>query len=298
MMTPCDRDGLWMKAKAHINRSFAARAAGEFEEAALWASTALELLGKSALAKVSPLLVADPTDDGRSLLIAAGLSSDMTRFKSIQAKAVFSRCARAFRPFDDKEAGRIATQRNEELHSALAPFTGIDEDAWWDRYWSQAVILVDAQDETLVDFVGAGNASIVENHLERNAANTSRRVQAMIDRAAQRYALAADSEDARRQITRLVERLRFDFDFTTDVDCPACEQDAFLFGDDVMESEVEEDYEEGTAIELLNVSADFFECENCGLRLDGPAYVSEAGLPESFEVERDYEPVYDDYGND
>lgn len=287
-----------MKAKAHINRSFAARAAGEFEEAALWASTALELLGKSALAKVSPLLVADPTDDGRSLLIAAGLSSDMTRFKSIQAKAVFSRCARAFRPFDDKEAGRIATQRNEELHSALAPFTGIDEDAWWDRYWSQAVILVDAQDETLVDFVGAGNASIVENHLERNAANTSRRVQAMIDRAAQRYALAADSEDARRQITRLVERLRFDFDFTTDVDCPACEQDAFLFGDDVTESEVEEDYEEGTAIELLNVSADFFECENCGLRLDGPAYVSEAGLPESFEVERDYEPVYDDYGND
>lgn len=297
-MTPCDRDGLWMKAKAHINRSFAARDADDFEQAALWAASALELLGKAALAKVSPLLVADPTDDGRSLLIAAGLSSDMSRFKSIPAKAVFSRCARAFRPFDEKDAGRIAAQRNEELHSALTPFTGIDEEAWWDRYWSQAVILVHAQDETLADFVGSDKEGVVEGHLARNVTNTSRRVQAMIDRASQRYALAIASEDGRREISTLVERLKFEFEFTSSVECPACENSAHLFGDDVLESEVEEDYDEGTAVELLEVSADFFECEACGLRLDGPSYVSEAGLPESFETERDYEPVYDDYGND
>lgn len=297
-MTPCNHDGLWMKAKVHINRSFAARDGGEFEEAALWAACTLELLGKAALSKVSPLLVADPTDDGRSLLIAAGLSSDMSRFKSIPAKAVFSRCARAFKPFNEKEAGRIATQRNEELHSALTPFTGTDEEEWWDRFWSQAVILVEAQDGTLVDFVGSDRAAIVENHLARNSANTSRRVQAMIERAVKRYALAVASEDARRQIGALVERLKFDFRLSTVVDCPACEDSAYLFGDDVLQSEVQEDYEEGTAIELLDVSADFFECESCGLRFDGPEYVAEAGLPESFAAERDYEPVYDDYGND
>jgi hypothetical protein len=287
-----------MKAKAHINRSFAARDADDFEQAALWAASALELLGKAALAKVSPLLVADPTDDGRSLMIAAGLSSDMSRFKSIPAKAVFSRCGRAFRPFDEKDAGRIAAQRNEELHSALTPFTGIDEEAWWDRYWSQAVILVHAQDETLADFVGSGKEGVVEGHLARNVTNTSRRVQAMIDRASQRYALAIASEDGRREISTLVERLKFEFEFASSVECPACENSAHLFGDDVLGSEVEEDYEEGTAVELLEVSADFFECESCGLRLDGPSYVAEAGLPESFEAERDYEPVYDDYGND
>lgn len=297
-MTPCDRDGLWMKAKVHINRSFAARDADDFEQSAFWAATALELLGKAALSKVSPLLVADPTDDGRSLLIAAGVSSDLSRFKSIQAKAVFSRCARAFKPFNEKEAGRIAAQRNEELHSALTPFTGQDEDEWWDRYWSQAVVLVDAQDETLPGLVGPDREATVEAHLARNVANTSRRVEAMVDRAAQRYALAATSEDARREISALVERLKFAFDFSSDVDCPACANSAYLFGDDVIDSGVEEDYEEGTAVELLEVSADFFECEVCGLRLDGPAYVAEAGLPEFFKAERDYDPVYDDYGND
>ncbi|MDP8932391.1 MAG: hypothetical protein M3O70_28540 [Actinomycetota bacterium] len=287
-----------MKAKVHVNRSFSARDASDIEQAALWAATALELLGKAALSKVSPLLVADPTDDGHSLLIAAGLKPDVGRFKSIQAKAVFSRCARAFKPFSEKEAVRIAAQRNEELHSALTPFTDQDEDEWWDRYWAQAVILVDAQDETLPGLVGPDREGSVEAHLARNSANTSRRVEAMIDRAAQRYALAVTSEDARREIYDLVERLKFGFDFTTEIACPACENPGALFGDDVIASEVEEDYEQGTAVELLQVSAEFFECEECGLRLDGPAYVAEAGLPESFDAERDYEPVYDDYGND
>lgn len=99
MTRPCDRVGLWMKSKAFTNRSFAARDADDFEQAALWAAHALELLGKAALAKTSPLLIADPQDDGRSLLIAAGLSSDVSRFKSVPAKAVFSRCARAFPGF-------------------------------------------------------------------------------------------------------------------------------------------------------------------------------------------------------
>ncbi len=104
MTAPYDYDGLWIKAKLFINRSFSASDAGNFDEAGLWASFALELLGKGALAKVNPLLIADPSDDGKSLLIAAGVSKDFKGFKSIQAKAVFSRCARAFPPFNADEA--------------------------------------------------------------------------------------------------------------------------------------------------------------------------------------------------
>lgn len=297
-MLPCDRDGLWMKAKAHINRSFASREAGDFSQAALWAASALELLGKSALAKVSPLLVADPQDNGRSLLIAANLSSEATRFKSIPAKALFSRCARAFRPFNDDEAGRIASQRNDELHSAIAPFVGLDEDLWWERYWSQAVILIHAQDEDVSAFVGASREADVEAHLARNAENVQRRVEAMIGRARRRSEAAEQSEDSRLEIVALVSRGGYAADFSSSVDCPACGELGLLMGDDVLESEVEYDVDEGGPLEYLTVGVDAFECEGCGLRLHGYEYIVAAQLPEDFEDEREYEVVYDDYGNE
>lgn len=126
-----------------MNRSFAADADGDFEEAALWAASALELLAKSALAHVTPVLIADPNDEhGRSMLAAAGLTKDFGKFKSIQAFTLFKRCARAFKPFNESEANTIAQMRNAELHSALSPFTAIDQDGFWQQYWSQAVLLV------------------------------------------------------------------------------------------------------------------------------------------------------------
>lgn len=298
MTSPCDRDGLWMKAKAHVNRSFAARDSGEFEEAALWAASALELLAKAALAKVSPLLVADPLDDGKSLLVAAGLSADVARFKSIPAKAVFSRCARAFPPFNEQEAARIAKMRNEELHSALSPFTGVDEEGWWQRYWAQAVLLVDAQDETVRDLVGSVSESVVEDHLARNSENVKRRVRTMLERARRRWELAATSRDAAAEIAQLVSRTGFDGDFHGTTQCPACGEPGRLQGDYVEDSEVEYDYEDGTALELLTVLSEAFECDTCGLRLVGAEYVTAAGLPEQFDDHRDYEPEWDDYGND
>lgn len=58
------------------------------------------------------------------------------------------------------------------------------------------------------------------------------------------------------------------------------------------------DYEEGTAWGTLTVSVESFSCENCGLVLPEHDFISVADLPESFTVEREYEPEYDDYGND
>lgn len=287
-----------MKAKAHINRSFAAGESSEFEQAALWAASSLELLAKGALAKVSPLLVADPQDDGKSLLVAAGLSADVARFKSIPAKAIFSRCARAFPPFNEQEAARIAKQRNEELHSALSPFTAIDEEAWWQRYWAQAVLLVHAQDRTVGDLVGSARESVVEAHLARNSENVERRVHAMVERARRRSELAETSRDAAAEIAELLSRTGYEGEFRGPAECPACEETGHLLGEYVENSDVDYDYEEGTATELLTILSEAFECERCGLRLVGPEYIVAAGLPQQFDDQRDYEPEWDDYGND
>ncbi|MCS5716470.1 hypothetical protein NVV95_18130 [Herbiconiux sp. CPCC 205716] len=78
-MNPFDADGLWMKARLLINRALDPQR--DFEEQAFWACAALELVGKAALAHVSPLLVANPNDDGKSLLVATGAvgSTDATQ---------------------------------------------------------------------------------------------------------------------------------------------------------------------------------------------------------------------------
>lgn len=49
-------EALYAKSKIYIRRGFRAQSDGDIEEYQLWASLALELLGKAALAKVHPAL--------------------------------------------------------------------------------------------------------------------------------------------------------------------------------------------------------------------------------------------------
>jgi hypothetical protein len=53
-------DALMGKSQAYIGRALAAKAGGSTGEHQLWASLALELVGKATLAKIHPCLVADP----------------------------------------------------------------------------------------------------------------------------------------------------------------------------------------------------------------------------------------------
>ncbi len=112
MTAPYDHQALWAKAKLFLNRAMDTAPSRSFDEQALWASAALELLGKAALARVSPLLIAEPTEDGVNVLIATGLIEGTAKFTSVRAATVFKRCARAFRPFDAGTAQKIADSRD------------------------------------------------------------------------------------------------------------------------------------------------------------------------------------------
>src|SRR5665811_1113667 len=112
---------------------------------------------------------------------------DFARAKSVPATAVFSRCKAAFPPFNADEADRIARARNEELHSGLMPFDAVPNQAiWWERYWAQAIILIEAQDEDVDSFVGSRRSSTVQEHLDSNVDHvneyTTRRIAAGLQR--------------------------------------------------------------------------------------------------------------------
>jgi hypothetical protein len=116
LIAPYDHQALWSKAKVFLNRAMDPDSGRAFDEQALWASAALELLGKAALARVSPLLIAAPNEEGLNILIATGLIEGNAKFVSVSASTIFKRCQRAFRPFSAVDALKFADARNEYLH--------------------------------------------------------------------------------------------------------------------------------------------------------------------------------------
>ena len=203
MTSPYDHEALWTKAKVFLNRAMDPDQVRSFDERALWASAALELLGKAALSRVSPLLIAEPTEEGVNVLIATGLIEGTAKFSSVRASTIFKRCQRAFRPFSSADAMRIADSRNEYLHGSGLGFPTLIPELWWPRFWSQASILVTAQDRQIADLVGPDRAPSVEAYLEQNAEHVEHHTESLINRAKQRLAQFRCRNAARQSAARM-----------------------------------------------------------------------------------------------
>lgn len=304
MTVPYDHEALWLKAKLFINRAMDDDGYRSFDEQLLWASLALELLAKAALARVSPLLIVEPTEDGTNLLIASGLVKGDPRFPSVRAKTLFTRCQRAFRPFSLPEATKITSARNEYLHNSGPAFTVVPVDAWWPRFWAQASILVTALDRDVSEFVGIGRAKVVSNHLDQNTKNVEHRTQALIERAKQRLAqhlggsLPAKIAAEWKQVGDLSAWLMYR---SVEI-CPACSSQGILEGDNITDREIEyqqiDEYDFDTVV-TLTIDVDYFSCPTCQLVLDGYELITQAGLPATFNVEAETGDIYSEgeHGN-
>lgn len=299
-----DHTALWMKAKLFLNHAMDEGSDREFDERALWAALALELLAKAALAKVSPLLVADPVaDDGVSLLAASGLVEHDGPVVSVKAKAAMSRCQRAFKPFSAPEAARILAHRNEYLHGGSPRFTPIPEVAFWPRFWAQAAILVEAVDEDLESLVGPSRVGIVDGHLAQNRRNLDDRYQSRVARARQRVALL----DAGQVPSGLASEWApsdspgAGLKHRTYRECPACgQEDGVLEGDEELEVEQQVEQIDEDDFDVwyeVTVAAERFSCGRCHIVLDGVEMLERGELDTEFTIQGSpedyYEPEYD-----
>ncbi|MGN2640499.1 hypothetical protein ACTD5D_30895 [Nocardia takedensis] len=286
MIAPYDHVHLFNKAKLFINRALAPPRGQNFEENALWASLALEILAKAALSKINPMLIADPvSDDGKSMLIASGIIQDTTGFKSIAAKAAFSRCARAFPPFSQKVALEFAYDRNAYLHSSEAFNARFPEDVWWSRYWSQAVLLLTAQDKDISDLVGYAQLKRINDYLASNNAFVKQMVQSLITRAAQRLELIENNSLSARVAAEIkaASRISIFGEYQTETDCIVCKNPKAVIGGGAVE-QYDRDPDDTFGDAWLTINSDFFYCNRCGLSLEEYQHIVEAGLPTEFEV--------------
>lgn len=279
-----DPDGLWIKSKLFINRALDPNR--EFEEQAFWACSALELLGKSALSRVSRLLIANPMDDGASLLVASGLVDG--RATSVQAKSVWSRCHRVFKPFSEAEAKKLSHGRNEYIHAAGVGFDAIPAHAWWPSFWSLSAILLSHMGLSIDDYVDQKHVPQVNAALATHKIVTKQQLEARIERARTMLNQHRAETLSPRQLKEWAQKPYYVTSHHAYVECPACAGEATIFGDDVVNTDLTyglNSWGEPDVHVALTIAPVAIFCDECHLDLDDYELLVEAGLDEGFEVE-------------
>ena len=300
-------EALHSKSKVYISRAMMRKAANDLDEYQLWASLALELLGKAALAYHHPSLVVDPTN-WKSLFVAAGLNVT-TDVKTITAKTLFERLAHLvprFDPLMHKFCMDISERRNAELHSADVPFRAMKLGAWEARYWHACDAILRHLESSLEDWIGADAEAPRQIVAEAAAANDAA-VKLRAESAKTWFEGLKKSE--REGLLQAAERMKADeqvslFDAAYDEiwpePCPGCGCQAFMAGDQTGEDITQEpdEYAMWEIVEREFVG-DEFRCPTCSLSLMGSDDIASAGLNyihnDEVEREMEYEP---DYGND
>src|SRR5271163_3059743 len=82
-------EAILAKSRVYAQRALRCKEAGDHDEYQLWASLALELLGKACLARIHPSLIVNPLDH-ISLFAASGVNL-ATDIKTIAAHTLFDR---------------------------------------------------------------------------------------------------------------------------------------------------------------------------------------------------------------
>jgi len=294
------------KSRVFIGRAFAARDQQDEGCFHLWAALALELLAKSTLARLHPVLVADPNNVD-SLFAACGKSVGPGR-KTIGASAAYGRCQKLVEGFDKGDVdfcNLLAERRNEDLHSGSVAERSAEQ--WLPDYWEVCRKLLVSQGLDLADWVGPDEASAAVGIIDKRISVIEHTVAARVKKcrtefesrypegSAQRLAIAKSPAHLIRQMTGTHDS------YWTEK-CPACgllgTVGADIEAEDVGEPEESGD---GSWVELVTreYSHQSFRCDNCGLILRGVRELGFAGLETESEDEEEREPegVFD-YGND
>jgi hypothetical protein len=181
------------------------------------------------------------------------------------------------------------------------------EAGWWPLFWRQAVILNNAAEHSIEDLAGGDNVSLVESYLEQNRKNIEHRTEMLIEQAKVRLA----QHNAGTLPARIARKWSPGANRSAGLDrregapCPACGELGFLEGEEIHDRNLEHiriDESEWESSVRVSVYAEYFSCSNCGLMLDRPELIEQAGLEPIFDAEgtEDDLTYFDEpeYGND
>lgn len=304
-------DALWAKAVALAEETF--KANPNDASFPLNAAFTLEVLGKAALAKIHPVLIADPQGDGgKNILYAFGVPT--ARPTTIVAKTIFSRLTLLIDDFTDEDEAAcklIIEARNKHLHSGAFPYTDYKTGQWLPDFHRVCKILTDFLGRDLTELLGKDHAK----DAEESTAGARKRIEGEVQKklAACRKKLKALEDagelEARRAETKPERAWRYLRDGTSlkSTPCPVCGSDGVLTLRHVTDRPAE--IVDNLIYEDSIYSPRKFECGVCELSLTGTAELAAVGLADQVTETSERDPTdffeidvhaYDepDYGND
>ena len=272
-----ERDPLWAKARLFFERAF--EQSGEDLMFGLWCSLGLELLARSAVASVSPTLLAEPDQAHRFLLQALNRGQEKGPRKSIGTAQVLTLCQTLFPQFteEDKIASlALINRRNDELHTGSSAFQEYPSKLWLAGFYRACRSLAEAMSETLESLFGKENAKVANEILAENQSQVKSRILGLIA-AHQKVFLERSAEEqlaASESAKTLGEQLSHKRHHR--VTCPSCKSVATVQGQPFGAENVS--HKDRNIFVRQAVSPQTFACPACGLKLQGYAELDVAQL--------------------
>lgn len=283
-------DALWSKAKLYMGRAIVEQRDGPLFP--FWCSLALEFLARSALAIISPTLLAEPDRDMKNLLYALGKGPPSKGAKSINAVLVFELCKQlvpGFGPEEKELCEALSNRRNEELHSGGMPFEIFKTSDWLSKFYATAAVLLKFQKRELKDLLGKKEAAAAMTMIEAFKQEVSGKVK----KSVHAHKTIFDEKPEKRQAELLAKSAAAAKEKTAHgghgVICPACGAKSWVIGDSISHQETR--FEGDRIVERISVLPTSFTCISCGLSLSGHSELQAAGLGGQFTRSRYFDPV-------
>lgn len=280
---PWSHESLYSKALLYVQRMEIHPP--EDDQFAFWSALALELLGRAALASISPVLISD-SSNWRNISYALGSDPTAKKFtpNSIITNEVFGRLKELLPSFSNEVAGFCVQhlgRRNSELHTGELAYAELGTQEWLPRYYEACSILLSSMSKSLADFVSDHETaeSMIES-LRDAAANA---VQKDINAHAQVWSNKSGEE---RDQEMAKSELWASRQLGHRVTCPSCTCIGLLQGSPT--GTVTKEVLENDVVERQTMLPSSFVCNSCGLRISGLSKLSAAGLGNAFTARSTY----------
>jgi hypothetical protein len=284
-------DSLYNKAKM-----FAQRAHNEPVNSALfafWMSLSLELLARSALSHIHPVLLADPKEPD-NLQYAFGIVPKGIP-KSIAAKALFARCSIFVKDFTDKMSGHcliVVDRRNSELHTGAAAFEGIDNAKWLPASYEVIQVLLVHLGRDFRDFLGDHGQVALEVIKDRRD-TIKKEVQDKLSAAKKAYEALSPEDKATRDTNgpAAIAHWMQGTKLRRECPCPACKNASVIGGETVSRSPVKIDEDDNVIRREIRVLPNKLRCPYCGLSLLSYQELKEVDLGGIYTIAEEEDPI-------
>jgi hypothetical protein len=228
----------------------------------------LELVARSALAKISPVLLADQTN-WKQLYHALGHTPNAPKFspKSISITEVLGRLGEIIPEFNKELENSCIVHtgnRNAELHSGDTPFDGKKSSSWLPSFYGSCDALLNFLGSTLEELLGKPEAKAAKKLIAAARDDAAKAVASLIK--AHQTVWAEKSTKERDELTAqsAVWAARQDGHV---VNCPACQAKALLDGEPI--SAPKKTINDGLITETQQFLPRSFECIACKLKIAG-----------------------------